>query len=636
MSILEDLFVEQASASEPDRDRRADPVRTPARPSSPPPRGDTARAAAPRRRTRITALVLAVGALATMFASIPAMAAAPAHGFGLLFAGPVVYPVAIVASVLAFCIAIGGRDRPSAWIALVSVVLVIRLPVSLATELPLYSWTYKHFGVVDYIQVNGALARGVDIYHSWPAAFAGVAWINDLTGLETIDIARWFAPLMQLAFTAAIYALARAFGLTREASLVAGLVAQIVNWVGQDYFSPQAIALVMAVAVIALLVVSRRHRAASWIALFLYAAITVTHQLTPYWLFAIVVALTILGWIRPRWIGVGFFAILIGYLLANYEMVASFGNLLQFDALRNAQTNISGASSPGQSFSSLAGRATSVALWGSAGLALVIGFFRSRRTRRRLLAAGAIAFASFALLLGQGYGGEAIFRVMLYSIPGCVLLIAPFLTRLLLGPSPLSTSPSTARSAARARALRVRRRRRATRVLAGVALCVVALTGSQAYYGGWYANRVSPESLQASTDILLHADPQTLMIGLAPGAPGRTVARYVEFARINDNFDFGVSAWKGWLGHDFMTTDKVDGMTTDLLYAQQPAMVVITEQMKWYAEYYGMFPPGAIERYEQQLIDNPHWTVITQTPTLTVLELDLDSLSDLATGSVDG
>ncbi|TXK17098.1 hypothetical protein [Homoserinibacter sp. GY 40078] len=563
-----------------------------------------------------SSLTISLVALGITLVTMPDLHDAAYHPYGLLAAAPLAYVIAIVLGPLAFAAAIAAHARGAAWVALGSSVLVMRLPLALATDLPLYSWTYKHFGVVDYIQTFGTVAHGVDIYHSWPGVFAGVAWINDLTGVETVDVAHWFTPLFQVALTGAIYVCARCFGLSREASLVAAFVGHLVNWVAQDYFSPQAVALLLGVAVLALLGRSRRSPAASWIALAIFAAITVSHQLTPYWLVAIVAAFAVLRWVRPRWIVVLFVAVVVGYLALNYDIVARYGSLLQFDVLSNANTNVEGAGSPGHALSSLAGRATTAALWVGTAAVWIVSVIRQKRTRRRMLALGALAFASFALLAGQSYGGEAIFRVMLYSIVGCALILAPLLTRAL-------QSGIGGRVRARRRLGPSRRFGWIAQTAAVIALSVTALASAEANFGGWFANRVSKDSYVGATEILLTADPHTLMIGLAPGAPGRTVARYTEFATINGAFDYGVNNWYGWLGYDFRSDEKVTKMTDDLVAADQPAVVFITDQMKIYSDYYGMFPPGSIDRYEEQLRENPHWRLAEETPTLTFFELEL-------------
>ncbi|MFT4110313.1 hypothetical protein [Propionicimonas sp.] len=590
----------------------------------------------PGLHTAGTVLGLLVAAVICGAWSVPAMRSAAVDNRGLLFAAGPGFATSLVMVTLAFAIAIRYRHLGLAAGALVTSVLLVRLPTALGVDLPLYSWTYKHFGVIDYISVHGSLARGADIYHSWPGMFAFFAWLNDLTGSTSLEVAHWFTPGYQLALTGAVFVLARCLGLCPRVALVAAFLAHTANWVGQDYFSPQAVAMLLALGVLALVVRwpgSRLPAGTTWVALVVFAAITVTHQLTPYWLLVVMAALALLGMLRPWWAVGVFTAVAIGYLAANYDVVQSYGSLLSVNPLANAQRNVNGSSpSAGQVFTSWCSRLVSVAVWGGAGLVLLRRLRRLRRLRgaagprlrladrlhggpvaalrglstlpagrRRLWATAVLSFGAFALLLGQGYGGEAIFRVFLYSLPGCAILLAPGTDRL-LGSTAGWWRPATATAAS-------------------VALM---LGSAQAFYGAWFPNRVDADALQASVWIIQTAPPDTMVIALAPGAPGRVVARYVDFARINRTFDGGVNAWTGWLGSDF-TDDRVERMTTDLRYRRQPTWVVMTSQMKIYNDYYGLFPPGALDRFESQLLANPHWITRVHTATLTVVELDLES-----------
>ena len=45
-------------------------------------------------------------------------------------------------------------------------------------RLHLGSWTYKHFGVVDYLGPRRALVTHLDIYQQWPGFFAAAAGLR--------------------------------------------------------------------------------------------------------------------------------------------------------------------------------------------------------------------------------------------------------------------------------------------------------------------------------------------------------------------------------------------------------------------------------------------------------------------------
>lgn len=572
------------------------------------------------RSLAILALVGIVTSAVAFAVSVPQIRSAQTAELGLLFAVSPAFAVALVAAPLAACLALASASRSGralAWTALALTVLVHRLPLTIGTDAPVYSWTSKHLGVVDLISANGGVVHGLDIYQAWPGMFAAFAWLYDLTGVPPLTIAHWFPIVAQLAFTAAVYALARAAGRSVDVALAAALIAQLSNWVGQDYFSPQAVAIILALVMLALLLRSRRRPVYAWLALPVFAAITVTHQLTPYWLTAAVVALCILRLVRPRWIAIVFVGLLGGYLAVNYGVLQQFGPLVTVDAVKNVQTINIGQSSAGQAAAAFGGRLATAMLWGAAFLALVVSLWRRRRTRRSMLGVGAIAFAPFGLLLGQGYGGEALFRVMLYSIAGCAILAAPWLLRLLRAPRPRTAAGATLLTAIfRARPVRI--------AAACAAVAALALASAQAYYGAWFAYQVQPESYRAVTELLQTAPDGSLIIGAGPGGPGRTVADYARLAESDPRFDAGISSWEGWPGSDLGDAARFDRLTRDLLWQGAPTYLVVTADMKRYSDFYGTYPEGSLDAFERLLLTDPRWDVVTTDDVVTIVRLKDD------------
>lgn len=565
------------------------------------------RAAVPHGYRVAAPTTLLLLAVAAFLLALPSLGGAPKHPFGLLFAGSPLYPIALALVAGAFCLAIALGTTRIAGVALLASVLVMRLPTVLAVEAPLYSWTYKHFGVTDYIDRNGELARGVDIYHSWPGMFAASSWVSDVTGVSTSDIALWFAVATQLLLAGAVYLLCRSQGLSAPAALTGGFIAQTFNWVGQDYYSPQAVGFTLGVVVLALMLASPRSRAAAWIGLALFAAIVVAHQLTPYWLILCVGALTVLGRIRPRYIVIVMAVIAVAFMALNLDVLSRFGSLLNFDIAANAQTVDRGASSAGQQFSSWGSRSITLLLWGGTAAVLLRRFLRDRRAWRDHVALGVIAFSSVAILGGQSYGGEAIFRVFLYSLPGCALVLAPVVVSALTGAATHLT--------------------RLARAGAIAALIISTLASAQAYYGGWFANLVTTRSIEVTTGILRDETSDTMTIGVAPGAPGRLNAEYVRFAQSDRNFDVGVDSWintwPDWEGYDFRDPQRVSDLTANLVGQQQPTIVIITEQMLDYSAYYGIFRDGSLEAFTEILRTDPRWTVEIDSPEIFKARLEL-------------
>lgn len=564
----------------------------------------------PPRRTWIAPALLVTAAAVMWVVSATTMRDAAWSMFGLLSAASPLFALSILCAAVGFCLAIALRARRTATAALVVTVLAVRLPMTVGVAAPSYSWTYKHFGVVDYIQRYGSVDQAIDIYHNWPGAFALVAWLNTVVGTDTMSVALWFPVVIQLAIVYAVFHLCRAQGMSVWTALVAAFLAHAANWVAQDYMSPQAIAFTLGIVVLALLLASPDSRAAAWIAVAIYAAIVVTHQLTPFWLIAATAVLTILRRIRPRYLFLILIAIAVGNMILHLDVLSRFGNLLTFDFLSNVQTRsqqAGGAPSVGQSVNSLAARIVSGAVWVSAAAIVAIRLWRRKTERRETLTVATIAFSPVLILAGQGYGGEAIFRVFMYSLPGCAMIIAPAVTALL-----------QARRAARAAW-----GRRATAIAGTTALTLVS---AQAYFGGWFANLVTTESVDIATRILTEEDPSTLTIGVAPGAPGRLVAEYADFVRTHESFDTGIDTWLNswWEDEDFSDPTRMNRMTDTLLETGQRSIMLITQQMRYYNDYYGTLPPGSLDNLIQIVDADPRWELEYSSDDILMYRLDFD------------
>lgn len=171
-----------------------------------------------------------------------------------------------------------------------------------------YAWSYKHIGVVDYILRTGTVDPGIDvntIYHNWPGLFAASALIAELGGDDAATTVALWAPLgFNLILLLVLRYLFR--GLTDRTAVVwlALLIYFTMTWVGQDYFSAQAVGYILYLAVVGLLVRNTRGSAMRTVVFsLLVAATAVSHQITLVILLMAVAALVVLrrtrGWYLP-------------------------------------------------------------------------------------------------------------------------------------------------------------------------------------------------------------------------------------------------------------------------------------------------------------------------------------------------
>lgn len=116
-------------------------------------------------------------------------------------------------------------------------------------------------------------------------------------------------------------------------------------------------------------------------------------------------------------------AVALGYFVPRMGGVTGeYGLFSGLNLWRNASGNAASWGSDAQRVSALIARGLALGVWATALLAL----WRRRRAPLSL-SIGVLAFSPFGILALQSYGGEAIYRVFLFSLPWCALAIALWL-----------------------------------------------------------------------------------------------------------------------------------------------------------------------------------------------------------------
>jgi hypothetical protein len=422
----------------------------------------TARSAEHKSRPRLasdleTSLMLALIAATFWLLSLPAVRVSEISGWGLLPSLPETWWVAIVATIGGHALALfGGRVR--GWVvAVYQVVLVAVLfgTTSAVYEWPRYPWTFKHVGAVEHILATGALDRTIDIYNNWPGFFVLAAMLSRVTGIDTIDLAQWAEPVLALLAAAAVCYAVR--GLTRDLRVVGLtlLIFTLGNWIGQNYFSPQALATILASLLLGVVlrimpirnddgtvhvrslgrllrrrtavvlppvmgVLARNRATALVLATVLWTVLVMSHQLTPVAVLIQVCLLAMAVRMRPLWLIGVWIAIEAGWVALALPFLQF--SLFQADALSSISwpgPNLT-PSLPGMEIVRIAAPVLVVTL---PVLALVAAL-RERMGGGVEILAALLACGPCTLLLVQTYGGEAVFRVYLYGLPWFGLLIA--------------------------------------------------------------------------------------------------------------------------------------------------------------------------------------------------------------------
>jgi hypothetical protein len=356
---------------------------------------------------------------------------------------------------------------------LVLVTILYGVTAFLETE-PRFSSVYRHAGIIDYISQHHAVDPGIDAYFSWPGFFVLGAFITDVAGFGSVlDFASWGPLVFNLLFLVPLVVIFRWASRDRRVTWAGLWIFYSTNWVGQDYVSPQAVALLLWLAMLGVLLTSfvphpawrtalpslygvRRRRGPlearfrEWLArrepapsrprtalllpvVLLYAAMVTGHQLTPFPAVLTVAGLVLFAGLATRGLPVLMAVVLAAwisymtttYLIGHYSTVAGpVGSLGE-----NLNQNVSGrlAGSTDHQLIVHVRIYAAAAIWALA----VLGFARRVRFGAGDVALAVVAAAPFLLPVLQPYGGEIVLRVFLLSLPA----VAYFIARLVF-PSP--------------------------------------------------------------------------------------------------------------------------------------------------------------------------------------------------------
>jgi hypothetical protein len=394
-------------------------------------------------------------------------------------------------------------------IGVVALVLALTATPSIVYDLARYTWTAKHIGVVDYILVHGRVRPSIDIYQSWPGLFSAIAWICKVGGLRNpLMIARFWPPVLDVMVLLAMRCMAGRLLANRYRAWLAAALFFLANAIQQDYFSPQSIALFMAIAIYALVVpkataegsIAEQFRLPPWrigLVVALSLALAFTHQITPFLVGAGLIVLVLFGFLRPRWIPLvpilpaGIWAIVNHSVLGRYFSISSIGDLIGNVAPPSAK--VAGA------HQDLPLRISTVSLGGGALLVGILALVFLLRNRRRLDVALAVCAASAGVLtVTTPYGNEGILRVTIFALP--------WLSVLALGSGPKMV---------------LRRSLTVVPVLVVlVATYIFATTGLD----GWSV--VRPSELHAEQIFEREAPLHAVLVGLGDPPPEKLTARY--------------------------------------------------------------------------------------------------------------
>ena len=458
-------------------------------------------------------------------------------GWGLLTALPATWYAAFAGTVLVYGAVLLSRRRVTHALAGCHLLLVLILfgTTSAVYEAPRYPWTPKHAGVVEYLLETWSVDRTIDIYHNFPGFFFAAAAVHEGTGIEVMTLAQWAQPFFALLTAASVYWAVGGLSASRRVRYGTALVTTLGDWIGQNYFAPQALAFPLAMVVIGGLLRSvpagaeglrwrwladripagedpdRPRPSRFWTsrggALALvagFAAVVVTHPLSPFILLAQATLVVLL--VRPArpWLLAVFVVVEAVWLAQAWPFLSTTYDLFEF-GLANAQPPEAALVEP------LPGYRT--AMWAAPSLMAVVGLLTAwtvlavavrRKRADRVLLPVALASVPIAMVLAQPYGNEGIFRAYLFALPWMAFVVARHL-------------------------LDARHRwTRGRRLLAVVSTVLVAALTLPANFAGELSHRVAPSDLAADVWFETQTARGSVLLPFVSSFPFRATADYPD------------------------------------------------------------------------------------------------------------
>jgi O-antigen/teichoic acid export membrane protein len=447
-------------------------------PSAGPPTGPGTAEVQPPRRRPFGRAWPAVAWLATA-AAIPLFVLplrgvdlARVDGLGLVSVLPILSFVGAGLLTMTFVLTLAlGRPRRvllGAQVVL-TVALLHGLPVLLET-VPRFATAWVHMGFVEYITRTGAPAPDLDARFSWPGFFAFWSFLIDADGWR--DLA-WVVQLMpvvsNLLYLLPLAVILRSMRADWRARWLALWLFPVLNWVGQDYFSPQGLAYLLHLAVLAVVIsvfsstgpIPRHLGGALWrrmpwpsrrpfttavagelpaqrvpveekvalllLVLLMFTVIVASHQLTPVLTTAACVALLLAGRLSLRGLPVIMTVIFVGYvsfMAAAYwsgHLDLILGGIGQLaDNVSSSVTDRADAGDPEHT------KVLNARIISTLGVFVLAAAGALRRRWRgyddRVMLA--LLASPFVTVLMQSYGGEIGLRVYFFALPAAALLMA--------------------------------------------------------------------------------------------------------------------------------------------------------------------------------------------------------------------
>jgi hypothetical protein len=509
----------------------------------------------------------------------------------------------VLTAILVSYLLIYHTRSPATYVGATLFVVLLHGTAPIAESTARFAATWRHAGIIDYIAVHRSVDTTIDAYFNWPGFFSAFAFISQAAGIHSVlDVARWASPAFMLLLFPVLLHMYRSADSDLVCSIFAATLCCSLNWVNQDYFSPQTAAFYLYLVVLAVLLrwfsgepvsgylveLRRGQRPVVLLAavLLLVVALVPTHQLTPFALLGCLVLLVLARQCQLRTL-----PIFLGTLIFGWMTFMAFdflsGNLpILLDQIGDVRSSVNSnvtsraalGSAAHQHVVQLRQLATAL-VWMLAALGVAQSWRRGERHWFFMIC----FVAPFSLVAVVTYGGEVVIRAYMLSLPFACFFIAKLVLSSLSDRSPLRLVAMSAALSASA-----------------LGFFVIALGNERTDY-------FTPGEVDAVQAMYRHAQPGAVLMGSSQNLPWRSHA-YASFDYM------GVDTLGTWLALQRgrgTIADVVRNISEILDGGRVPGYIVFTKSANAYVDTFEG-PRGAMTVLQRRIHESPRFDLIYQ------------------------
>jgi hypothetical protein len=487
----------------------------------------------------------------------------------------------------------------------VALIVVLFCTAAIIEPVPGFRILYRHAGIIDYISTHGSVDPSIDAYFNWPGFFALMSFVTEVAGIKSaVSFGPWAPAFFNLLYLGPLVMLYRTHTTKPRLIWLAVWFFYLANWIGQDYFSPQAMSYFSYLAVLAVLVrgfgpassaavrklvagASEKSRQGVLIAVVMgiFASVVPSHQLTPFAILAGVGVVVLLQRDRVNKtllivMGVGlavWIAVMASTFLAGHmdTLTDSLGKVNK-SASANVTARLKGT--PEHLMIVRLRMGMTAGFWAAA----AAGWWLRRRRGHKDGVFGLMAVATAPLVILQPYGGEMLMRVYLFALP----FTAFFAASLISPRRPADAVP--------------------WRKMAPAALACLVLTASFFYtrFGNERVDMFNQDEVEAVAALYEMAPEGAFVLAGSDNLPWKATHydsyRYETVSLPGAPAEAAAAAAANGGGDSLAVAHSTLARMRE--HSAQGAYVIIADSQRRHVETFGLLPPGSLEHVEYLLL----------------------------------